>query len=89
MKSLNHAARLTAALLLTAAPVARAHPGHDLFSSGLPHALTSANHMIALALTGGALFALGFAVSQTRPRRWIQFTGVALVLGAACWRIAA
>jgi hypothetical protein len=80
---------LTSLTLALSATVTSGHPGHDLMSNGLHHALASPHHIFALALVGAAFFALGFAINRTKPRRWFQFLGIALVVSAAVWRMAA
>ncbi len=77
-----------ARLALLAAPLtgafsAVAHPGHSLTDSSVSHALTSPDHLVALATTGGLMWAIGRLVQRRSVRRALQFSGAACVLAAA------
>lgn len=89
MKHLRRSALLAGAAIVALAPAANAHPGHDTFSHGVSHAVTSGNHVAALAAAGVALFLLGFAVNRTPLRRSLQCLGALLAIGAAFWGFAA
>ena len=52
-----------------------AHPGHPLNEAGLSHLLTSPNHLVVLALAGGAMSIASHFVQRRLPRRVLQGCG--------------
>lgn len=68
---------------LTGAFSAVAHPGHSLTDSSVSHVVTSPDHLVALAATGGLLWAIGRLMQRPSVRRALQFSGAACLLAAA------
>ena len=77
----------TLGLLSTSTP-AWAHPGHGWRDHHASHYLTSPYHLLALAVSGAALWAAAWCVRQVPARRWLQYLGGgAMVLAAALWLV--
>ena len=75
----SHLSTRVAILLSTVCGVSalQAHPGHDLASQGVAHALTSPYHLATMALVGAGMLACGSLVTKAPVRRGLQVAGVA------------
>ena len=91
VKSARVVRRLETAVMLgvlALAGAAQAHPGHSLGDAGVAHALTSPNHLAALALFGLGLFVGAQFVQRHLPRRALQCGGaLTLACAAVLWGV--
>jgi hypothetical protein len=81
----NFAAKLSGitALTFAAMATAHAHPGHALSDASTQHVLTSPYHLAVLALSGLALWTVGYFIHRRTARRVLQFGGAFAVATAA------
>ena len=71
------------ALIFAAATTGRAHPGHALSDASTQHVLTSPYHLTILAVSGLALWTVGYFIHRRTARRVLQLGGAFAVLSAA------
>ena len=81
----NLVSKLSGIMALTFAAVAtvQAHPGHALSDASAQHVLTSPYHLAVLALSGLALWTIGYFIHRRTARRVLQFGGAFAVATAA------
>jgi hypothetical protein len=60
----------------------QAHPGHDHFSEGVVHAISSGYHILWLSVLGVLLFLAGELLRRTVWGMRLQIAGVASLAGA-------
>lgn len=67
-----------------------AHPGHSHGEASLSHLLTSPYHVTVLALAGVAMLGAAHFIQRRLPRRVLQASGAAALLGAVLvWGLSA